>query len=76
MSLAARIQGVGLVGPGFASWSAGRAMLAGSEERADNPDPGLEFAVPADVKQVQLLVRDLHRAGFGGRTRPSRRLFE
>ncbi|MGE3315295.1 MAG: LamG-like jellyroll fold domain-containing protein [Planctomycetaceae bacterium] len=38
-------------------------MLAGSEERADNPDPGLEFAVPADVKQVQLLVRDLHRAG-------------
>jgi hypothetical protein len=38
-------------------------MLAGSEERPDNVDPGLDFAVPADVKQIQIAVHDLHRAG-------------
>ncbi len=38
-------------------------MLAGSEERPDNVDPGLDFAIPADMKQVLIAVRDLHHAG-------------
>jgi len=37
-------------------------LLAGSEERPDNPDPGLDFAIPANVTAIQLAVRDLHRA--------------
>ena len=47
MSLAARIQGVGLVGPGFPSWSAGRAMLAGSE---------IHEALPTVMRKVVALA--------------------
>ncbi|HUP30539.1 MAG TPA: beta-ketoacyl synthase chain length factor [Usitatibacter sp.] len=37
MRAAARIQGVGLVGPGLASWEAARAALAGSAPYAPSP---------------------------------------
>jgi len=37
MNLAARIEGVGLVGPGLAGWTAARALLAGREPYASRP---------------------------------------
>ena len=66
MSLAARIQGVGLVGPGFPSWSAGRAMLAGSEIYEARPTviPSPAALPPTERRRAGKCVRLSLAAGL------------
>ncbi|MDQ3025788.1 MAG: beta-ketoacyl synthase chain length factor [Pseudomonadota bacterium] len=66
MSLAARIQGVGLVGPGLASWSAGRALLTGSAGYAAQPTviPSPAALPPTERRRAGKCVRLSLAAGL------------
>lgn len=66
MILSARIQGVGLVGPGLASWKAGRAMLAGSEAFEMRPTviPSPEVLPPTERRRAGKCVRMSLAAGL------------
>jgi hypothetical protein len=66
MKLAARISGVGLVGPGLASWSAARAVLAGREAHVPAPTvmPSPEALPPTERRRAGKCVRLALGAGL------------
>jgi hypothetical protein len=75
MKLAATIEGIGLVGPGLASWSAGREALAGRIAYATRPTVfPIPEALPATERRragkgVKLsLAAGLEAAGHAGRS--------
>ncbi len=66
MSLAARIEGVGLVGPGLAGWAASRAVLAGREALVPRPTviPSSDMLPAAERRRAGKCVRLALGAGL------------
>lgn len=66
MKLAARVEGVGLVGPGLESWSAARPILAGASEYVAHPTvmPSPDALPPTERRRAGKCVRLSLAAGL------------